>query len=272
MTAGPAACHPNAASSLRVRYAIHRFLESRLAARRSRCAALERELYTTRGWVHPYQHLRQAAIRRLAPGRILVEVGCGRRFDEARHYRATGALSIGVDPNACGQHTACAASLLVRGDGASLPLPDGSADVIVLRSVMEHLREPDDFIVEWRRVLRPNGVVLCLTPNRHDIASTIARLVPNRLHPAIVRLAEGRAEGETYPTCYRANTRRDLLDLASRHRLRLARLEYLTHCPSYLTFSPALYRVAAGISRHMANWPAAERFRSWIFAEFKPAA
>jgi len=61
-------------------------------------------------------------------------------------------------------------------DGINLPLVDQSIDIFYSNQLMEHLH-PDDALAQlaeiWR-VLRPNGIYFCITPNRlagpHDIS------------------------------------------------------------------------------------------------------
>jgi SAM-dependent methyltransferase len=45
-----------------------------------------------------------------------------------------------------------------------IPLPDRSADTVVLSDVLEHIYQPSLLLAEIRRVLRPGGVLLLNTP------------------------------------------------------------------------------------------------------------
>ena len=45
------------------------------------------------------------------------------------------------------------------------PFPDNYFDVIYNKSLMEHLRNPDKFLIEARRVLKPGGKIICLIPD-----------------------------------------------------------------------------------------------------------
>jgi ubiquinone/menaquinone biosynthesis C-methylase UbiE len=54
----------------------------------------------------------------------------------------------------------------VRGDVLALPFDDASFDAIVSFETVEHVANPDGFMCEVARVLRPGGVILCSTPNR----------------------------------------------------------------------------------------------------------
>ena len=42
------------------------------------------------------------------------------------------------------------------------PYPDNFFDIIYNKSLLEHLSKPDKFLNEARRVLKPNGKILCL--------------------------------------------------------------------------------------------------------------
>jgi SAM-dependent methyltransferase len=45
------------------------------------------------------------------------------------------------------------------------PYPDNFFDIIYNKSLLEHLNKPDKFLNEARRVLKPNGKILCLVPD-----------------------------------------------------------------------------------------------------------
>jgi ubiquinone/menaquinone biosynthesis C-methylase UbiE len=56
----------------------------------------------------------------------------------------------------------------VRADAAELPFPDGTFDLILGHAVLHHLPEPRAAFAEFRRVLRPGGVlVFCGEPSRY---------------------------------------------------------------------------------------------------------
>jgi SAM-dependent methyltransferase len=52
-------------------------------------------------------------------------------------------------------------------DGATLPFDDASFDLVIAFQVIEHVLDPDAFLREARRVLRPRGLALIVTPNRN---------------------------------------------------------------------------------------------------------
>lgn len=53
-------------------------------------------------------------------------------------------------------------------DAAHLPYPDASFDAIVNTGVMEHVDDPKGAIGEFARLLRPQGLALCLAIGIHD--------------------------------------------------------------------------------------------------------
>ncbi len=238
-----------------------------LAARRARCAIIEKRLYHDRGWVHPYARMRRAIQSRLDPSKRILEIGCGRDFPESQHYLERTADVVGLDPEIVPPLASDSAQRdsRIRGFGDRLPFADETFDVVACRSVIEHLRDPLPFFAEASRVLRPGGAMYCLTPNRYDYASIIAGLVPNRWHGRIVRFAEGRSEADTFPTYYRANTERAVRQLADMSGLEVQQIDHLNHNPSYLTFSPLLYRVGAAYDRAIAGTRRLAWLRAWLF-------
>ena len=47
----------------------------------------------------------------------------------------------------------------------TFPYPDNCFDVIYHKSLLEHLREPESFMRESYRVLKPGGLFLSLVPD-----------------------------------------------------------------------------------------------------------
>lgn len=112
--------------------------------------------------------LRREGVRSLAGLRIL-EVGCGRGFwlRQLVQWGAAPERVVGVDliPERLDEAARLSAPGvgLAVGSGASLPLPDGSFDVVLQSTVFTSIL--DDGVrarvaAEMRRVLRPGGFVL----------------------------------------------------------------------------------------------------------------
>ena len=63
--------------------------------------------------------------------------------------------------------------LVKQGDVCTLDVADNSVDVIVSLQVIEHLYEPEIFIKEVYRVLKPGGVFMFTTPNLQGLGRRI---------------------------------------------------------------------------------------------------
>ncbi len=104
----------------------------------------------------------------LESGQTLLDVGCGPGTItiELAELVAPGRV-IGLD--AASDVVEQAAALaedrgvgnvdFVVGDAYALDLPDDSVDIVHAHQVLQHLARPVDALREWRRVVRPGGVV-----------------------------------------------------------------------------------------------------------------
>lgn len=118
------------------------------------------------------------------PGQVILDIGGGKDcpflpfVKEARTH-----LIIAVDSSAHELRlNPCLDSKIVA-DAASreFPFRDGSTDLIVSRSVVEHLHDNAMFFENCARVLRPGGAVIHTFPCKFVPFSLINQLLPNRL-------------------------------------------------------------------------------------------
>lgn len=216
-----------------------------------------------RGVPHPYRLFEQQVDRLIAQGaKVLLDAGCGRTVPVLRKYLGRAERLIGVElveftdvpPGIEAYHT----------DLAHLPLADASVDLIMSRSVFEHLTDPESVYREFARVLRPGGRVVFLTANLWDYGTLVARLVPNRLHGRIVKVVEGRAEEDTFPTAYKTNTRSDVDRLAAGAGLAVERFEYLSQYPNYLMFNGVLFALGTAFEKLISRFEFLRFLRGWI--------
>jgi len=153
-------------------------------------------------------------------------------------------------------------------DGRRMPLPDAGFDMCCTHSVFEHLTEPALVFAELARVLRPGGHLVFKTPNRWSYAMLVSQLVPNWLHPRLVRLVTGRQERDTFPTFYRANTRRTLRRLLLTAGFVEAELHVHLHGADYLAFSLPTYLLGVIYERIVNVSPLFEDLRGNIVGDF----
>ena len=218
---------------------------------------------------HPYRIYERQVDKLLTPSAVLMDAGCGRTVPVLRTYLGRAARLIGIEiveftdvPPGIDTYNA---------DLAQLPLPDHSVDLIMSRSVFEHLSDPQSVYKEFFRVLRPGGRVVFLTANMWDYGTLIAKFVPNRLHGRIVRRVEGRAEEDTFPIEYKTNTRVTVNRLAALAGFKVESFEYLNQYPNYLMFNGALFFLGMCFERLTSRFKALRYLRGWIMVTlYKP--
>ncbi len=199
------------------------------------------------GW-RPATHVyRDRVAACLGPSGRVLDLGCGRGgILEELHPRAGWA--VGIDPDwasLAGHRLPSLPRAAARAE--SLPFPRASFDVVCCSWVLEHLPEPERALREVARVLAPGGHFIFVTPNAAHPLIRLNRLL-HPTHGRAVRLLYGRAEEDTFPALYRANTVPQLEAL-----LRTAGLEVVALTPigdpTYLAFGELFYRIAVALER-----------------------
>ncbi len=154
----------------------------------ARAAAAENEvnIYTAHGW-----QARQEAIARrfrrlfatgvLPAGARVADLGCGSGA-YCRILAGLGCQTVGMD--LCGDMLAYAngrgggVAGWVCGNGAQAPFRNGVFDAVLSVGVLQHLTDEGPFLAECHRILRPGGVLVFMTLNRHTVLQAARRLLP----------------------------------------------------------------------------------------------
>lgn len=215
------------------------------------------------GQDHPYRIFEREVETCLKSEHTLLDAGCGRTAPILSKYRGMARRLVGVDlvefdPAVKGME-------LYHCDLGAIPLEDNSVDVVMSRSVMEHVTDPARVYGEIYRVLKPGGHFVFLTANLWDYASIIATLVPNRFHPWIVSKTEGREEEDVFPVAYRTNTRGAVDKWATQTGFEIVSFRYLGQYPSYFMFNGFLFLLATGYEKLIDKIPMLNFLQGWIF-------
>ena len=149
-------------------------------------AAVNAEIYQVEQRINIYLDLRnhlerryRRQLRRIVrskPSGKLLDVGCsiGLFVNQAN---LMGFRAEGVELNsACAAYGARTFGVTIH---ASLPEPAFSAedayDVVTLFDVLEHVPDPHRFLVEIRRLLKPDGLLVVQTPNLDSLMAALLR-------------------------------------------------------------------------------------------------
>jgi SAM-dependent methyltransferase len=176
------------------------------------------------------------------PTDVLLDAGCGSTLALLERYAPKVAVAIGIDLGMPGR-ALHGAEHVVCGDLGHIPLDRESVDVIVSRSVVEHLDFPDAVFAEFARVLRRGGKLVFTTPNKYYYSCLFAWMTPERLKQWYFATVFGEDAYDHFPVRYRANTPARLRAIARASGLTIAHLEAIEHYPYYLMFSPMLFRL-----------------------------
>src|SRR6185437_3987165 len=162
----------------------------------------------------------------------VLDAGCGRYLRFCKDL-SSQANVVGIDLETVLETRNDAAPFGVRGDVGRLPFPSGYFDMVISRSVVEHLENPGMVFAEFARVLRPGGKAVIITPNKYDYVSVIASLTPYKVHRSLVSKIFQVSEDDVFPTLYRANTLAAIRKAFASAGFTPRELDTINHYPAY---------------------------------------
>ena len=132
----------------------------------------ERFVPGTRGNIE-IEHLhRYIQAARLVAGKRVLDIACGEGYGTEILSRIAASV-VGVDisaqavAHASSTYSSRNISFLV-GSCSNIPLADRSVDVAVSFETIEHHAEHEEMLLEIRRVLQPDGVLVISTPDKYN--------------------------------------------------------------------------------------------------------
>jgi ubiquinone/menaquinone biosynthesis C-methylase UbiE len=183
----------------------------------------------------------------MMPTSRVLDLGCGRGGVMELFWRDVR-LSVGLDPDRMSLRERRANFPAVNGLGEALPFSDSTFEVVIGMWLLEHLRAPAQVLAEVRRVLKPGGHFIFITPNaRHPLvwANRFSWAFPSVQRLLIPKLY-GRAQTDTFQVHYQANTLTRLRALAETLDVRVVSLLAVKD-PTYLAFNDLFFRLSIGL-------------------------
>lgn len=179
----------------------------------------------------------------VAPGMAWLDVGCGRDLFASNRALAEAlsrrcARLVGVDPDPTlaenpwvHEKAACG---IDRYDG------EGAFDLVTLRMVAEHIGAPEAAVLGIERALRPGGLAVVYTVFAGSPIPVLTRFVPMRVRHVVKSWLWGTQPKDTFPTCFRMNTRGVLQRLFAGVGMHEAAFLRLDDCRTFARFRGVL--------------------------------
>lgn len=216
---------------------------------------------------HPYRIYEKRISEMLKPDWTLMDAGCGYTAPILQNYKGKCKRLVGVDLVDFRKSEKTEGIDLIKSDLAHIDLPSEAVDMIISRSVLEHIKDIKPVYVEMNRLLKPGGHFFFLVPNLHDYVSLISWMVPNDLHSWIVAKAEGRDPKDTFPAFYKSNTKASTSRLAKETGFDYVSIDYLGQYPSMLKFNALVFALGTAYEKLISNVDALKFLRGWILVD-----
>lgn len=216
---------------------------------------------------HPFKIFENRIGSRMRNDSTVVDAGCGSSAPLLQNFIDVAGELIGVDLVTFDPNLEKKGLSLLNNDLSKMDIADSSADLVISRSVMEHLEDVESVYREIYRILRPGGHFIFLVPNLWDYVSVISYLIPNRYHKAIVSKLSGRAPKNVFPTYYRSNTDRSVRNLAGKTGYKVNYIEYYGQYPYMLEFNSLAFMVGVAYDKIVSKYRSLRCLRGWMLVE-----
>lgn len=168
--------------------------------------------------------------------KIILDAGCG-RGGMISEFKSLAKLIIGVDKDSLSIKDNTVINKGIIADLEDIPLDNNSVDVITAEFILEHLKNPEPVFAEFSRILKPDGVLIFITPNILNPVISISRILPYSFHKFLREKLLKRKE--SYRTFYYANRYDKLLKIAEIADFRCCEIRRVGN-PEYIAFCKPL--------------------------------
>jgi len=226
--------------------------------------ALHAYLYDSK--LEDYEVFRQVVESLAEPSAWVLDLGAGRGANAAVNLkgRVARVIAVDVDDGVLDNPHADEAYVF---DGAHMPfLAAGSMDLVYARYVVEHVSDPESLLTEVKRILKPGGSLVLLTPNGQHYVPQLARLLGRSSQKLVTRL-RGLEVRDSFDVAYKLNTAEDIARHASAAGFSRIDIRLFENQPSYLAFHPLLFAAGALYERVVNSVERLKNHRGSILAQ-----
>lgn len=216
---------------------------------------------------HPYRKYESKIESILNDSDTILDAGCGRTAPILRKFSGKAQTLIGVDLEDPKEDIG--EVKYIKGDIASIDIPENSVDLVISRAVLEHVSDPDSVFKEINRVLKPGGSFIFLAPNLGDYVSLISKIIPNKFHKQIVSKVEGRKMDDVFPAYYKANTYSSIKKLSRKNGFEIVEFQYLGQYPAMFMFNSLLFMLATIYEKIISRFGPLGFLRGWLLVQLK---
>ena len=182
---------------------------------------------------------RDRVIKYICPNNKVLDLGAGAGKIAQLNFKGLTSCVCGVDIDTRVLDNPYLDEAKV-GCAECIPYEDNSFDIVISNNILEYLSEPKKVFREVHRVLKKNGMFIVKTPNNYHYVTLLARLTSRWFHVIYNRI-RGRAEEDTFPTFYRANSQKKIIYLGESTGFKLESIELIEGRPEYLRVNSLLY-------------------------------
>lgn len=213
------------------------------------CRVVEQSLPQAQQDIHAVYVSRVAGyLATLPAGAKVVDVGGGRKCDFAK-YRSpqSGIKLIAVDISANElEHNQDVDETRVADVMTGLPFADEEVDLIVSRSVLEHLENSEAFIANSARALKPGGYCIHVFPSKYAPFALLNRLLPHSMSKWLLHLLIPGSQGTLgFPAYYDRTYRSGMKRILERHDFEVIEFEVDYYQADYFNFFVPLFLLNA---------------------------
>ena len=134
----------------------------------------------------------------------VADIGAGKEWQFPPYYKQwyhIELIGIDIDGDEMKSNLALDERIVCDATG-TIPLSDGSVDLVMVHSGIEHFEDNERFLANMFRLLRPGGFFLAQFPGRYAPFAIANRLLPTWLAKRVLRVSMGDTDVLGFKTFY----------------------------------------------------------------------